>query len=382
MIPPSGGSHASRPKLLFVVTEDWYFVSHRLPLARAAAKAGFDVAVATRVRDMGSRIAEAGIRVIPFEIARASLNPVIELATLLRLITLYRTERPHVAHHVALKPVLYGGIAAIVTGTPRVVNAVAGLGWLHGAERGPTGWVKAIARRLIALVLRRGTLLVQNPDDAKVLVALGVPASRIREVRGAGVDLEEFASSVEPGGVPLVILPARLLWDKGVEEFVNAAVLVREHGIDARFALVGEPDPANRRAVPAEVIRHWVERGWVEHFGWVADMPVLLARAHVVCLPSYYGEGIPKALIEAAASGRAIVTTDTPGCREIVHDEDNGILVPPRDVPALANALERLLTSPDLRRRMGSRGRSRAEAEFSQEAVIAQTISLYSDPAR
>ena len=370
-----------RRKLLFLVTEDWYFVSHRLALAVAAQQAGYSVTVATRVRRHGEEIRAAGLRLVSFENSRGSLNPFGELWTLARLIRLWRREKPDIAHLVAMKPVLYGTLVARISGTPRVVNALAGMGWLSSSGAGPARWVKPLVRRALGWALRRGIVLVQNRDDAELVVRMGVPARLVRRIAGAGVDLQRFRPQPEAPGVPLVLLCARLLWEKGVGEFVAAARLLKERGIDARFLLAGEPDEANPSAIARKQIDEWVAAGVVEYLGWVQDMPGLLERCAILCLPSYYGEGIPKALLEAAAAGRPIVTTDMPGCREVVHGGDNGLLVPARDVPALADALARLIGDPQLRRQMGVRGRLRAEQEFGAERIVAQTLALYAEPA-
>ncbi len=367
-------------KLLFLVTEDWYFVSHRLALAIAAKEAGYAVSVATRVRKHGNIIRAAGLRLIPFENSRTGVNPLGECWLLLRLIALWLREKPDVAHHVAMKPVLYGSIAARIAGTPRVINALAGMGWLFSSGTGAARWLKPLVRHALRWVLRSGTVLVQNPDDAQLLVRMGISEGRIRRIAGAGVDLQRFTPQPEPGGVPVVLLCARLLWHKGVGEFVAAARLLKERGVEARFVLAGEPDQANPSAIPPEQLSSWVQEGIVEYLGWVEDMPQLLAGSSVVCLPSYYGEGLPKALIEAAAAGRAIVTTDMPGCRHAVRGGDNGVLVPPRDAAALAEQLARLLADPPLRRQMGARGRLRAEQEFGADSVIRQTLALYTEP--
>lgn len=362
-------------KLLFLVTEDWYFVSHRLPLAVAARAEGLEVVVATRLESLTQDIEAAGIRAIPFEMSRRGMNPLHELATLVRLWRLYRRERPNIVHHVALKPVLLGGMAARLTGIHAVVSAVAGMGFLF-ADAGRLPWARAWFKRLLPTVIGPGRAIVQNPDDAALLEASGVRTDRIRLIRGAGVDLARFKPQPELGGVPLVILPARMLWDKGVGEFVAAARQLRRQGIAARFALVGDRDTANPASVPLSELEAWREDGVVEWWGRCEDMPGVFAQSHVVCLPSYR-EGLPKVLLEAAACGRPIVTTDAPGCREIVHQDDNGLLVPARDVVALATALERLIRDAGLRQRMGRRGRERAESEFSQQRVTAETLAVY-----
>jgi glycosyltransferase involved in cell wall biosynthesis len=362
--------------LLFFVTEDWYFVSHRLALAVAARRSGMKVTVVTRVREHGDVITNAGLRLVPFEIARSGTNPFRELATLRRVISVYRRERPDVVHHVAMKPVLYGGLAARLAGVPRQINALAGMGWLFMSKSATARFLKPAVRRALRGVLRAGIALVQNPDDEQLLVQLGVPQKQIRRIAGSGVDLARFQPHPEPAGTPVVVLPSRLLWDKGVGEFVEAARLLKQRGVIARFVLAGEPDVQNPASVPASQIQSWVQEGVVEHAGWILDMPALLASSHVVCLPSYR-EGLPKSLLEAAACARAIVTTDVPGCRELVTDGDNGFLVPAHDAAALADALERLITSATLRHEFGARGRVRAEREFGTDVVIPQTLALY-----
>jgi len=305
------------------------------------------------------------------------MNPFTELGTLFRLISIYRRERPRIVHHVALKPVIYGTIAARCSGVGCVVNALAGMGWLVTSGTGIARLLKALVRAAFRPLLRMGFALVQNPDDARLLQELGVPKSNIHLIPGSGVDLRRFVPVEPPPGPPVVVLPARLLWTKGVGEFVEAARMLLRRKIAARFILAGTPDEANPSVVPQAEIDRWVAEGLVEHCGWVEDMPALLAGCHIVCLPSFYGEGIPKSLIEAAAAGRPIVTTDMPGCREIVHDGDNGILVPPRDATAVATALVRLIEDPALRARMGARGRARAERDFGLDAIVQQTLALY-----
>ena len=369
-----------RPKLLFFVTEDYYFVSHRLPLAQAAQAAGYDVCVVTRVRKDGEVIRRCGFRLIPFENVRSSLNPVRELRTLCRLIRVYRRERPAIVHHVAMKPVMYGTIAARLAGTPAIINAVVGMGWLFTSRGGLARLLAPAVRWALRRVLNAGVALVQNPDDARLLEDFGVAPSRIRRVDGSGVDLHRFRPCPSPDNVPAVVLPARLLWDKGVGEFIAAARLLRQRGLVARFLLAGVPDPLNPASIQLSEVEAWVREGVIEYAGWVADMPALLASCHVVCLPSYR-EGLPKSLIEAAAAGRAIVTTDVPGCREVVRHGDNGLLVPPHDATALADAIERVVGHKALRDEMGKRGRLRAEQRFGIDAVVRQILVLYNEAA-
>jgi glycosyltransferase involved in cell wall biosynthesis len=377
------GDKVTSPRLMFVVTEDWYFVSHRLALAVAARDAGYDVSVVTRVRAHRAQIAAAGIRIFDWEHERGGLNPFAELRSLRHLVRTYRRERPHLVHHVALKPALLGSVAARLARVPRVINAVAGMGWLYSSSAGLAKALRPVFQRALALLFRHPTVfvLVQNLDDEHVFVNLGVPAERARLIPGSGVDITLFTPHADAEGVPLVVLPARMLYDKGVGELVEAARLLRVRGVSLRVLLAGEPDLQNRAAIPADVIAGWVREGVVEYAGFVRDMPGLLAAAQIVCLPSYR-EGLPKALLEASAAGRAIVTTDVPGCREVVTDGENGLLVPSRNGIAVANALERLLTDRTLRLRMGRAGRERAEREWAAPVVISRMLQYYADTLR
>lgn len=363
-------------KIIFLVTEDWYFCSHRLPLAVAAKTAGFDVAVITRVVNHGELIRQSGIRVIPFNISRRSMNPLKELAVILRLCSIYRSERPDIVHHVAMKPVLYGSIAARLTGILHVINALAGLGWLFTSTSKRARLLQAIIRRVLYFLLARSTVIVQNDDDALMLRGLGIAKQRINLIKGSGVNTVDYAPHPVRGDVPVAMLPARMLWDKGVGEFVEAANQLKKRGVNARFVLVGDPDTQNPASVPEQQLIAWQKEGAVEWWGRREDMPQVLAQSHIVCLPSYR-EGLPKSLLEAASCGRPIVATDVPGCREIVRDGDNGILVKARDATALADALAKLLSDPGLRKQMGQRGRERVLCEFSQDKIIAQVLAIY-----
>ncbi len=362
-------------KLLFVVTEDWYFVSHRLPLAVAARAAGLDVAVATRAGRQADVIRNAGIRLIPFTLSRRGGNPLREVIALWRL---YRRERPDLVHHVALKPVMFGALAAWLARVPAQVNAVAGLGWLFTSSGRIVRLVRPALRWMLARLLNRphSLTIVQNPEDKALLERSGVSAARLRLIRGAGVDVQIFYPVMPPSGPVCIVLVARMLWDKGVGEFVEAACRLTGAGVSARFVLVGDPDPANPASVPESTLRSWHGQHGVEWWGRREDMPAVLQAAHIACLPSYR-EGLPKSLLEAAACGLPIVTTDAPGCREVVRDGVNGLLVPVRDAAALAAALRKLIDDAELRRRMGEQSRLRAETEFGQETVIKQTLAIY-----
>ncbi len=367
-------------KLLFFVTEDWYFCSHRLPLALSAKQAGYDVLVVTRVKEHGDRITGAGLRLIPLPISRRCINPLTEFALIIRLISIYRSERPDIVHHIALKPVLYGSIASLATRIPYIVNAMAGLGILFSSNSLRSRLLRPILKLSFRFFLNRQNthVLLQNPDDVQLMCDdVVLDRERITLIRGSGVDTDQFRSSPEPPGDIIVVLASRMLWDKGVGEFVEAARKLKQNGTKARFVLVGKGDKENPSGISDKILQEWHSEGVIEWWGHRDDMPEVFACSHIVCLPSYYGEGVPKVLIEAASCARPIVTTNTPGCREIVRDGINGILIPTRNVEAITVAVSRLIASPELRVRMGEKGREMVESEFSVEKVNAETLRVY-----
>jgi glycosyltransferase involved in cell wall biosynthesis len=367
---------------LFLVSEDWYFVSHRLELARAVTDAGYDVAVATRVGSHAHLITDAGMKLCPLAFDRGGLNPIRDMSTLQQIVAVYRREAPDIVHHVALKPAIYGSLAARYVGVRRIVNALAGLGYVFSSQ-GPRArllrWIIKPALKL-ALAGKDTRLIVQNRDDLQRTVAEDlVKPDRVRLIRGSGVDPAEYRQVEVASERPLVILPARLLWEKGVGEFAGAARLLCERGVKARFALVGKPDPANPSSVDPAEIDAWAREGVIEYWGWRDDMPEVFAQAQIVCLPTSYGEGLPKSLLEAAASGCAIVASDVPGCREIVAHGRTGWLVPARDVCALAEALQQAIEQPALREQYGSAARAQVVSDFSTERVARETIAIYEE---
>jgi glycosyltransferase involved in cell wall biosynthesis len=365
--------------LVFFVTEDWYFCSHRLPLAVAALDEGYDVSVITRVQAHGDAIESAGLRLIPVELSRRSKNPLSELAVIRQITKIYRSLKPDIVHHVAMKPVIYGSLAARFAGVRHVVNALAGLGYVFSSDSRAARTLRPVIKASMRMLLNDSDtkVILQNPDDAEIVCeSIGVARERVVQIRGSGVDPEVYRQQPEPQGAPVVMLASRLLWDKGVGEFVEAAEILRAEGREARFMLVGDADDANPASIDDGTLGTWKRSGTVELWGRREDMPDVLPQAHIVCLPSYR-EGLPKVLIEAASCGRPIVTTDAPGCREIVHHGENGLLVPVRDAKALADAIRTLLDDPDLRSRMGQAGRELVKKEFTIDAVVKSTLGVY-----
>lgn len=371
-----------KPRILFAINQAAFFVSHFLHLAEGARAAGFDVAVAAPPGPGEETINAAGLPFYPLHLNRKSTNILQEIKTFTSLLRVYRTVKPDLVHQFSIKPVLYGGFAARLVNMPAVVSTITGLGFVFIAS----GW-KAQLRRIAvtwayrnALRLNKLRVIFENPDDRQLFFDNGLlHADNAVLIRGAGVDTEAFAYMPEPEtDKPLIVLAARMLWDKGVGEFVQAAEQLRNAGINARFVLVGDADPGNPKSISTEQLQQWHQQGAIEWWGERRDIAAIFASANIVCLPSYR-EGLPKVLIEAASCGRTIVTTDVSGCREVVRHGDNGLLVPVRTVEPLASALQQLIADPALRRKMGDRSRERALSEFSADDVLRQTLAVYQE---
>jgi glycosyltransferase involved in cell wall biosynthesis len=373
------------PKLLFLVTEDWYFCSHRLPVARAAREAGFEVIVATRVREHGKEIQDEGFALRPLAWRRRGDGILGAARAICTIARLYRAERPDIIHHVALKSVLFGGLAhrlafARSAKRPALVDSVMGLG---------SGFsTKALSARLrrpsLGMALRlaagggRSRVVVQNPEDRDALAALGIEPRRIALIRGSGVDVGHFVPLAEPeAGAVTVALVSRMLRDKGVLEAVAAIRQLRARGLAIELLLAGPTDPDNANSLSAETLRAVAAEPGIEWLGPVSDVRTVWRRAAIAVLPSTYGEGLPKTLLEAAACGRPLVAADVPGCREAVRPGESGILVAPHDVDALAEAIASLAADPERRAQMGRAGRALVERQFTDEIVAHETLALY-----
>jgi glycosyltransferase involved in cell wall biosynthesis len=372
----------ARPKLIYLVTEDWYFWSHRLPMARAAKAAGFEVAVATRVGEHGERIRAEGFALHPLRWRRGNIGPLASLAAIVEIARLYRRERPRLVHHVALKPAVLGSVAAWLAGVPAVVNAVTGMGFLASSPSPLARRLRAPAGLLLARLIERASsrVIVQNADDREWLLALNPAAApRIAVIRGSGIDVAHFVPVPEPPAPPVVAgFAGRLLADKGVATLIEAQQRLRRGGLDLRLMIAGTPDPENPSSIDAATLARWQALPGIEWLGQVADIRTLWLRSQIAVLPSRR-EGLPKSLLEAAAMGRPIVATDVPGCREIVRAEVNGLLVPPDDAEALAAALARLAGDAELRRRFGASSRDLVLTDLADDAVGAATVGLYNE---
>lgn len=371
---------SSAPKLLYVVNIPRFFVSHRLTLALAAQQAGFDVHVATSDHDSDNvqRIIDSGLPFHPLPLSQHGTNPLQELGTLNAIRKLYSQLKPDLIHHVSIKPVIYGGIAAKLTRRKAVVNAMSGLGYVFIGKGLKPNILRLLTRPAFKFAMGgNGTRMIfQNPDDRQLFIDMGLvnPMKGIL-IRGSGVDENYFAPQPENlDSLPVVLFAGRLLWQKGIGEFAEVARRLKGK---ARFVVYGYEEATSPLNVPATQLEAWENEGIIEWGGRRDDMPNAYAEANIVCLPSTYGEGVPKVLIEASSCGRACITTDTPGCREIVKHGLTGLIVPPNNLDALTSAVEHLIAHPDERQQLGANGRQLVLKDFTFRQVAEETFTLY-----
>ncbi len=369
--------HAGR--VLFLVTEDWYFCSHRLPIARALRQAGFDVAIACRVDRHGPMIEAEGFRLFPLALSRRSLNPFHLIAAIGRIRRVLRDFRPDVIHNVALKPAVLGSLAARLERVPACINAIAGLGFVFSSASIKARLLRPALTLVLRLLLRRSHVILQNDDDGRTLTARGIVApERVTVIRGSGVDLARFQPAPEPDGPVRALMVSRMITEKGVRDLAAAARLLKSRGCDIEVVMAGQPDAENPSAIAVRELEDWAREGIIEYLGHVDDVAALWRHAHIGVLPSYYAEGVPLALIEAAAAGRPLVACAGPGLSDIAVADMSALVVPARDPEALAAALAKLAGDGALRARLGAGARRLAEDRFSAERVVAETLALYS----
>ena len=374
---------AKKLKVMFVVTEDWYFYSHRLLLALRLKELGYEVMLATRVSTYEEQIAKLGINVVPLtKLRRSSLNPLLELLCFVELCSIFLRERPDFLHLVALKPAVYGSILAKVLGIKKVINALGGLGSLFVTGRTTQArFLKFFLLNIFKVLFNQSgfRVIVQNLHDFDIFQKQAkIKSENLILIPSVGVDTNQFSSTKIKAKIPTVILASRMLWEKGVGEFVAAASELKSEGLTARFILMGDPDPENPSSISPSQLISWSEQGFVEWLGFQSDVAKLFSECWVVCLPTYYGEGVPKVLIEAMSCSRPIVTTTMPGCADLIPvNRENGILVEPRNVCSLKIALKELLSNKQLCEDMGKSGRRIAVQEYESTNIINETISLY-----
>lgn len=371
-------------RIVFFANTDWYLYNFRLSTALQLRAHGAEVVMVSPPGDFGERFHEHGIGWRQLAMDRASLNPLRELHTLRELVGVLRSERPDLLHNFTVKCAVYGAMAARMARIPAVINAVAGMGYVFASDSFKARMLRPIVSTLMRTTLGHGhsRVILQNPDDAQALVdARLVPGDRIRLIRSSGVDTQRFRPTPREGGGTLrVLLAARLLREKGVAEFAEASRLLRQSGRDIEFVLAGTPDPGNPHSITAEEAQAWHDEGLLRWLGHVEDMPALLATVDVMALPSYYREGVPRCLIEGAAAGLALITTDLPGCREVVTDHgSDGLRVPARDAQSLADLLAQLDDDRELLAALGANARERALRQFDERIVIRRTLDVYEE---
>lgn len=360
----------------------WYLYNHRLSLARALRESGREVVLVSPGDEYAARLSDDGFDWIEVPMDRKGTNPITDIMTLARMVGVYRQVRPELVHHFTLKPVAYGSLAAALQRVPAIVNSITGLGYLFTGQDGSLGRKRLVAKPLIRVALKAGSqrrVVFQNRANLEYYVAQRlVDVQEARIVHGSGVDADRFRPEPEPAEPVVVLLAGRMLWDKGVSELVEAGGMLRSRGVSMRIVLVGAPDPGNPSSVSAAQLQAWEQAGAVEWWGHQDDMRQAFRRCHIVALPSY-AEGIPRALLEAAAMGKPLVASDIPGCREVVIDRVNGMLVPVGDAQALAEALRTLIADRELREAMGREGRKLVLERFTDEIIVRETMQIYEE---
>ncbi len=372
-------------KLLFIINKPSIFISHRIAIAIAAREKGYDVQIAGQDDPDVPYIEKLGFTYHRIPLTRSGRNPFAEIWGVFSIWLLLWRVKPDVLHLVTLKPSLYGGFAAKFAPVKGVVSAIAGLGYVFMSS----GTKVTIIRQVVVLLLKfcfskdQLTVIFQNPDDKNLMIELGVVTeTKTRMIRGSGVDLTEYPFTLESETDPVVItFASRLLFDKGLQEYVDAAAILKQRGINALFEIVGNLDLDNPTGATNEQLSKWAAEGNIKLMGYRKDMASVFAASNLVVLPSYR-EGLPKVLLEAAACGRAIVTTDVPGCRDAIIPDVTGLLVPVKDAKALADAIEKLILDTELRSKMGKAGRTLAEEVFAIEKVVQQHLAIYADVAK
>ena len=371
-------------KLLFIVNVDWFFISHRLPIALEAIRKGYEVHIATTITDRLDFLLDKGLIVHPINLHRSQSGIFAITSEFLEIFSLVRKISPDIVHLVTIKPVLLGGLATRLLSTPSVVSAISGLGFVFMNN----GFTTLLRRKVVSVIYRLALghsnqrVIFQNIDDKKQLSKLTrLSLDNSTVIQGSGVNLSLYKVLPPPNGLPIVLLAARLLVDKGVREFVHAAELVNKTKMRARFVLVGEIDKFNPASIQEQELSTWKENGLVELWGYRNDMENVLSNATIVVLPSYR-EGFPKILVEAASCGRVIITTDVPGCRDAIEKDVTGLLVPVRNARTLAKAVSELLNDPSLCKKMGIAGRERAERLFDIKKIVEEHIDIYKQLSR
>jgi len=364
-------------KILLFANTDWYLYNFRLSLAKELRAQGHEVVLLSPPGDFQERLQANGFQWFPFPLSRQGINPFNEIRSIWRLFRLYQKVKPDVVHHFTIKPVIYGSLAAHLLRIPGIINSITGLGHLFIDPAPLTQLLRGLAKTLYRISLRRTQIIFENPEDRNIFIQNKLlQPTQAHLILGTGVDVDKFRPTPKNNDIPVILFSSRLLATKGLIEYMEATRILKHKGLKARFAIAGTPDPGNPASIHQGQLASWKQSGLVEWWGWQDDMPSALAKTDIFCLPSYR-EGVPNALLEACASGVPVVTTDVPGCRDVVTHGINGLLVPVQNAPALADALEVLINDPVLRQKMGMAGREVAVSSFSQAKVNTETLAVY-----
>ncbi len=373
-------------KLLFNITEDWFFCSHFLERALAAKKGGFSIFVLSRLSLNKDILDNYGFKFISLPYKRKSTNLFYEFFVLIKIILIYKRVRPDIVHHVAAKPIIYGSIAARICKIKSVINAPVGLGYVFISDTLKAKVLRPILKILFKCFLnshngidRRNKVIFENNDDLNYFIKLGaLDPKNACIIQGAGVKIKQKYKPQKNKKIPTIALVARMLKDKGINEFVEVARILNREKIIGNFLLVGDIDPDNPSSLKRQILSKWNDDRVIEWVGWVENVGEILEKTDILCLPSYR-EGLPKALIEGAAYGLPIVTTNTVGCRDVVEDGVNGFLVPIKNVDQLSRRIFELIINKDLRNKMGMESFKIASSKFSSKIIISQTLKVYNE---
>ena len=353
-----------------------------MPLAIAAQKEGFDVYLITKKISHSDLIRKHGINVINLDLRRGEVSLFSDILMFMKLINILQKIKPDIIHNVALKPILYGNMAALLTNVHSSINSFAGLGYIFISNSLKAKVINSILKIVFRIILngKNNRIIFQNEDDLKLMVSKKFVKKNISTIiRGSGVDKKKFRYTVENNNTQNIVLASRLLWDKGIGEFVKASKIIKKKNYkNLRFIIVGKIDDQNPSSISKKKLLYWQEKKIIEWWGFNEDINKVYEQSNIVCLPSYR-EGLPKSLIEAAACGRAIITTDVPGCREIVINDYNGKLVPKKNASLLAKAILELINDNYMRNRMGKNGLKYFKDNFTIEHIISQHMLIYLD---
>jgi glycosyltransferase involved in cell wall biosynthesis len=369
-------------RILFIVSEDWYFYTHRISLAKIAINSGCKIGLLSNFTNHKEIIEVEGVKTFSWVFNRKTRSLLTEIESFKNIISTIKKFKPNIIHAVALKPVFYSAISCSIIGFNNIVYAIAGLGYLFTSKKKTLKIIRPLVKIIFKIIFMGSNtkLILQNSDDKGVMLKSNlIKRNKIKLIRGAGVDTKVFSYKPILLNNPLVILPARMIWSKGIGDFVECAKIIKKNNNSIRFALIGMPDPQNPDSIPVDTIKQWTIQGLVEWWGHQDNMHNIYHKSTIVCLPTTYGEGLPKALLEAASCGRPIITYDVPGCREIVKDGFNGFLVKPGEIKNLVESLEELINSSHLCNKMGKNGRLMVKKEFNQEKIALKTFSVWEE---